>query len=275
LGAAGATANTIVQNNTALNILANLDNEQIVIDGNGISFNGVNTGAIRNVANNNVFTGQIILNGHSTIGVDSASSLLINGPTPTITDNASVFNLIKELTGTLILASSSDYDGQTFVNQGALQIRHGSALGATGGAANTVVASGAAVQIQGGITTNESLTLNGTGIFGSGALLNTGGNNDWAGPVTLVAPTVAVGVSYVGDELEVSGIVGGPAGAGLNKVGPGRLTFSNNNNYNGATNVLEGTVRLQGTGKTGSGTNGTVVSANASIELDTLTEASR
>ena len=48
------------------------------------------------------------------------------------------------------------------------------------------MSSGAALQLQGGITTlAEGLTLNGTGVSSDGALRNISGNNTYAGAITL------------------------------------------------------------------------------------------
>src|SRR5207253_265232 len=193
-------ANTIVDPGTALVMEADLELEPVSLNGDGIQppFNGHNTGALRNRANNNTFTGILTLATDSTIGVDSGSTLTIGTKSPllgtgTITDAAGTFNLTKELTGTLILAGADAYDGKTEIQQGALQVQHGQALGGT--LNGTDVFDGAQLQLQTPSTgplagvpvavTGETVTLSGTGIFATGAMLNTGGNNTWRGPVTL------------------------------------------------------------------------------------------
>src|SRR5439155_15724665 len=148
------TAGTIVDLGTALELQSDLDLEPITLNGHGIVFNGHNTGALRNVSNNNTYTGTITLNSNSTIGVDTGSTLTIAAP-GTIIDGANVFSLTKELTGTLILANADNYDGGTLVNQGILNIQNGSALGST--AATTTVLDGAQLQMQGGITVQNQL----------------------------------------------------------------------------------------------------------------------
>src|SRR6185369_2803951 len=95
-------------------------------------------------------------------------------------------DLTKELLGTLIFESANDYDGKTTVVQGALRVEHAFALGMTGSptAVNaTYVLNGAQLQIQTPTTgplaglpvvvPDEPIYLSGTGIFGTGALLNT------------------------------------------------------------------------------------------------------
>src|SRR5207237_10916304 len=207
--------------NTALELQSDLDLEPITLNGHGIAFNGHNTGALRNTSNNNTYTGVITLNSNSTIGVDTGSSLTVAAPGGII-DGANVFSLTKELTGTLILASSDNYDGGTFVNQGILNIQHGNALGLT--AATTTVLDGAQLPIQGGIPVqNQLLHISGTGVFGTGALESVGGSNHWVGAVTLskdpafapptVAPNnVAIGVLDTGpnDRLTIDGVINQP-----------------------------------------------------------------
>src|SRR5207248_866533 len=61
------TNGTIVNLNTALELQSDLDLEPITLNGHGIAFNGHNTGALRNVSNNNTYTGTITLNSNSTI----------------------------------------------------------------------------------------------------------------------------------------------------------------------------------------------------------------
>src|SRR5205807_1682245 len=140
------------------------------------------------------------------------------------------FDLVKELTGTLALqpAIANTYSGFTFVVAGALSIQSSTALQ---GSQGTFVLDGAQLQLNspvGGpavVITGESLSLTGDGIAGSGALLNTGGNNTWAGPVTLdynpgFAPITypvanrtnpagaSIGVSNTADVLTISGAIG-------------------------------------------------------------------
>jgi autotransporter-associated beta strand protein len=332
-----------------------------------------------------------------TIGVDSGTSLVIGaraslpgGTVGTITDGGLGRNLVKELTGTLILASADTYGGTTTVNQGALQVQNALALSGS----STEVKDGGQLQLQsapvqsitvtgtagtftltfngqttaslafnatpdqvqtalngltsiggmggsvavslagnvytvafqgslggtnqppliavgsGGATAvvnpsagtpvvvvGEPLTLSGTGIAGTGALLNTGGNNTWqgtialgdnpaqllpvgAGAATTPPPQVAIGVANVGDNLTINGVISqeptltspGNNPLGLWKVGLGRLTLSaltQADNYPGVTTVKAGALRLQSNG-TPLGINpaGAVVANGGVLELD-------
>jgi autotransporter-associated beta strand protein len=283
-----ATANTIVTAGAALELRSDLELEPVTINGNGIPFNGHFTGALRNVSNNNVYTGVLTFGTNTTIGVDSGTSLTI-GERPgvlagigSMTDNGSNFSLDKELTGTLILASVNTYGGQTFVNQGPLQIQSPGALGAaTGLTDGTIVLDGAQLQLARNaisqlptVVANEHLSLSGTGIVGTGALLNVRGDNapggshsnSWNGPVLLtITPNFAppsnpgtqigIGVSDELDTLTVNGVISQDsalASFGLIKVGPGRLTLTQANTFTGITTVNDGWLRVQNEGALGS-----------------------
>lgn len=248
-GGGNATVSTARQGgpsitDTAIELESDLELEPIRLNGNGIepAFNTHRTGALRSVSNQNTFTGTIILGTDSTIGVDSGSVLTI-GMKPglagagTITDGGTDRRLVKELTGTLVLASANTYGGVTDVIQGALRVQHSLALGSAGTAANgTRVSDGAQVQIQTPVigpfaglpvvVSDERLYLSGTGIDGTGALRNTGGSNVWRSdtlgaqslitmtafpgfaPVTQPPGTVAFGVTAAGDSLTIDGHIG-------------------------------------------------------------------
>jgi large repetitive protein len=189
----------------ALEVASNIQGEPIVLAGNGIAFNGHNTGALRNIAGSNTITGSITLEQSSTsssqtptvtIGVESGSQLTIgtatglNG-TGTITDISTAVNpknnpisLTKELTGTLVLASADSYHGNTVVNQGALQLQNSNALGATstGNTPSTTVLDGAQLQLQTPLSgpnmgipvvvPNQTLIVSGSGINNTGAFVD-------------------------------------------------------------------------------------------------------
>ena len=115
----------------------------------------------------------------------STSTIDTQGYSPTLSgaiSGSGSFNKIGS--GTLILTGANSYSGATTVSAGVLNIQNANALGTAAG--NTTVAGGAALQIQGGITTAaEALTLNGTGVANDGALRNIAGNNTYGGAITL------------------------------------------------------------------------------------------
>lgn len=150
------------------------------------------------------------------------------------------YAITKSGTSTFSLTGVSDYDGLTTISGGVLNIRNAAALGST--VSGTTVASGAALQIQGDIAVGtETLTLNGSGIAGDGALRNMSGNNNFAGAITINTATT-IGSDY--GTLTLSGVISGSGG--LTKTGAGTLTLSGavSNTYTGPTIVNQGTLIL-------------------------------
>jgi autotransporter-associated beta strand protein len=270
LGASRSGANIVAQGGTivdagaSLELESDLQGESIQLNGDGVApgLNGHNTGALRNISGNNTYTGTLTLNTASTIGVDSGSQLTI-GSSPNLTGTGTIVglnDLTKELTGTLILSSSnSTYGGATTVNQGVLRVQNSAALGT--GALGVKVLDGAQIQIQSSANgtptiVNVPLTLSGTGIFGSGALLNSGGNNAWNGPITFTAlpgfspftfpnGMVAINTPNAADTLTIGGPISESSPTGLRKLGPGKLVLQKPSTYSGSTSIDQGIIEIQ------------------------------
>jgi len=312
---ASPTGDTIVRAGAALEMQADLFREKVILNGDGIQINGHDTGALRNISNNNTFTGTLVLNTNSTIGVDSGSQLTIgqkisggavvpSAGTGLIDDGAAARKLTKELTGTLVLNAGNTYDGVTEVIQGILRAEHATALGSAAG--GTQVDNGAQLQLNkdtsgAGITiAGENLILSGSGIFGTGALENFGGNNTWQGPVNLTAKQgkaaplpplppaiINIGVLNAADMLTIDGAITETAvtipaqpplipapvtisSFGLTKVLPGKLVFkgSTANTYTGLTTVQTGVLNVQKAQALGTTAAGTVVKNGAALETE-------
>ncbi len=112
------------------------------------------------------------------------------------------------------------------------------------------------------IVTSEYLSLSGTGINNTGALLNENGSNSWDGPIsldvnpgfspaTLPSGTVTINVINAGDNLT---LFGGDISdssdpnsvpSGLGKVGLGTLTVNQADSYQGTTYIQSGIVKIQ------------------------------
>lgn len=249
----------------------------------------VNRVALSNHSGNNTFSGDLNISANgSSINIESQSGhLLISGSTPTGSSGrvltllgngdgefakkitTAVFGEVRKIsgTGTWAISGDNDYAGATTISAGAINIRHANALGTTVG--GTSVSSGAALQLQGGITTAaESLSLTGTGLSDTGALRNISGTNTYSGAITLAGATrihaddgssltldVASGAAITGvnRNLTMSGagnITVNDAietGTGtLTKEGAGTLTLSATNSYTGATTVSGGTLFING-----------------------------
>ena len=164
-------------------------------------------------------------------------------------------------TGAVTLGTSNSFTSPVQINAGSLTITNAAALG---NAPQAIVASGAALQLQSGISSNAvPLTLNGAGLAASpaGALVGAGGANTYPGAVTLASPatigassgtlTVSGGVTNGGNLLTTAGpgtvivstlpITGSGA---LTAAGPGNLALSASNSYSGLTTVTGGTLTI-------------------------------
>jgi autotransporter-associated beta strand protein len=254
---------TLVVDGAVLELRSNLDPEPVTLNGHGQLFNDHFTGSLRNVAGANTYTGPLTLATDATIGVDSGTELTIAAPGSI---NGSAV-LTKESTGLLALGgANSTFTGETRVNQGVVRLENSNALGTT---SNVRVLAGAQVQLSSPIAgspveVNVPLQLSGTGIFGTGALLNVGGDNAWQGPITLdtlpgfSAPSFPNGsVSFGATEgtLTVSGALTQTDAVGITKVGNGRVLLNSPaNNYSGATEVLDGTLAIGDPGALGTRT---------------------
>ncbi|MBI5691738.1 MAG: autotransporter-associated beta strand repeat-containing protein [Verrucomicrobia bacterium] len=170
--------------------------------------------------------------------------------------------------GTLLLSGSNSFTGNSTVSAGTLIAANNNALGTTGSATTTTVASGATLGLQGGITVNgnEQLVLSGTGDTGrAGALDNLSGNNAVAGAVTLAADS-RIGAAS-GTTLTLSGPVGESGGArSLTANGNGTIVLAAANTYTGATTVNAGTTLVAAANDAlGSPASGTTVASGGTL----------
>ena len=250
---------------TATNAIETINASLVIQDAGGTytfannSANGSGAGA-----------GTLSIGGGITGGAAGATVLALSGINTNantisgIIGNGSATSLAitKSGVGTWVLNGANTYTGATAVNAGVLNIQHASALGGTAG--GTTVSSGAALQVQGGITVGaEALSLNGTGLLATGALRNISGDNVWQGTVTLAGATrinsdtgsltfnTAANSITGTQDLTLggtgNGTVGGTITTGsktLTKDGAGTWTLSGANTYTGKTNVNLGVLLL-------------------------------
>jgi len=137
----------------------------------------------------------------------------------------------------ILEGDNSGYEGSIAVFQSTtLNVRHPDALGTT--AKGTGLNFDAVLEVEGGITVNEPLTVGAAN--GSATLRSVSGDNVWNGTVS-GAPRLEVNV--LADRLTV----GGAWGLNFNKTGPGifQLDAANANNL-GEMAVSEGTLLVNG-----------------------------
>ena len=194
-GLGGTGTGTTVSSGATLQLQGGISigAETLSISGTGAA--GQN-GALVNVSGTNNYAGLLTLGAAATISSDSGTLNLTNagtitgagfGLTLTGAGSGSIASIIgttsgtltKSGTGTWTLTGANTYTGSTSINAGILNIQNATALGTT--FSGTTIASGATLQLQGGITIGaETLTLSGTGAAGqTGALVNVSGTNSY------------------------------------------------------------------------------------------------
>ncbi len=214
------TGPTIVSPGTAIEIDGtlgdvNIGDEALQVYGRGI--NGVNdqfgsTGALRSLAGQNSWSGDIALPSTLVVGVDSGNLNLSGVISAT---SISARNLIKTGDGVLEFSGteSNTYSGTTYVNQGTLR------LSKTGGAeaivGNLIIGDhdGAAGSDVVELTSNEQNrhldltgTVNRTLLINSTGALNLNGNDETVGIVTIDrSPTSAGSISTDAGTLTLEG----------------------------------------------------------------------
>ncbi len=215
------------------------------------------------------------------------------------TQSVSADGLIKTGLGTMVLTNDNTYQGITDVQQGVLNIQNNMALGQNGGTFGstnngTVVESGAALQLQNNIQiANETITLNGSGVGSTGAMLNVSGSNTDNGFVylgsnsridsnagsSLTLANTASGLSgnimngtSPGENLTVGGggtvVVNGAISSNVGNIGrdgTGTLILAGPDSYTGATTVTAGVLEV--TGNSSLSGSGAIVSSGASLEF--------
>lgn len=259
--------------------------EALTLNGVGYGLGDFASGALMNSSGSSVtYSGLITLGATGVlIKADSGDISLtaagtISGATFTLTlggtGSGTLASIIGTTTGTVTkigtgtwtLSGASTYTGATTINMGTLK------LGATGGttntplgtaAAGTSVLSGGVLDLNGFTLANtvtfEGLTINGRGINGGGALINSaGGTKTWPGTVAqatdsrieISSGTTTITGAVSGTFNLIIGGAGnttlsaatGTAGLSLTKQGAGTLTVTGTNTHTGATRVEGGTL---------------------------------
>jgi autotransporter-associated beta strand protein len=209
---AGSADGTTVEVGAALELESNLGAEVITLNGDGSSFNDHFTGALRNIAGDNTYTGNVIFgptdpNSTITLGADSGSELTMIG---TISGGSAGSVLVKEGTGTIAFDNENPntYSGSTAVYQGALQAETSTAFSSS----SVVVLDGAQVQVH---NTQDIQTLAVTATTGTFTLSFTGPNSsnavvtDTTTLLNVASLTLAGDIQAALDALSNIGGVGG------------------------------------------------------------------
>lgn len=230
---------------------------------------------------NLTFTSNFNLSADRTITVNNTGVTTLSG-TVGLTGGSPKVN--KAGAGTLVLSASNNIADTITVSAGVLRAQHDSALGTT--AFGTTVSDGAALELQGGITMAEPLTLNGTGVSGSGALRSVSGNNTLNGNITFGSSYSVVsdaGTLALGGSVDTSATAGfnvtfGGAGniaangsilnrGDIIKTGGGTMTLAAANTFSGAAMINAGVVSAQHSSAFGTTAGGVTVASGAALQL--------
>ena len=213
----------------------------------------------------------------------SANDLTISS----IISGGTNFGITKAGAGTMVLSGTNTFTGATNVNAGILNIQNARGTGTTAG--GVTVASGATLQLQGGIAVGaEALSLAGGGVDGNAAFDNVSGNNSWSGAITLAADatirnqsnnlTISGAVALAGRQLtlggastggSISGVISGSGSAvsAIRKVTSGTWSLSGANTYTGNILIQSGTLTVGNASALGANANNLSISSGAVANL--------
>jgi len=211
----------------------------------------------------NAFTASATISGNFNLGGNrtftiadgaAADDLLVSANI-----NSSGNTLTKAGTGRMVL-SGSNLLKDVAVSAGTLTLRNSNALG-TG--ATPTVSSGATLELEGGISIDNNITLNGTGVGNQGALLNVSGNNTASGSIKINSAST---IGSNSGTLTLSGPMDGN-GKDITFVGAGNTVVTGVISTNGTTVTMNGTgvLSLFGVNTFGGGTtinSGTIAANN-------------
>ena len=206
------------------------------------------------------FTGSSDLNlgtGATTLGTaagtirtitTSAGTLTLGG---VISDGSTATGITKSGSGTLVLSGVSLFSGPTTVTAGTLKLGASGTSAGNGAlgsnAAGTTVQSGATLDFDGKSTYVESITVSGTGVGGSGALINTGADQlNAVQHVTLAADATFGGTGRWDLRQNTTTPTLDMGGFALTKVGLNRISLAGTAVSNpGSIDVTQGVFGIQ------------------------------
>jgi fibronectin-binding autotransporter adhesin len=191
----------------------------ITLTGSSLNL-GANAQNIGNVAlNESPLIGTATLTGNGgALALNSTNNAVLGTPL------AGSIALTKQGSGTLSINNSNAFNGPTYIQGGTLRITDGSALGLGGFSAATwaIISPGAALLMEGSLSSSEHVILNGTGPSGLGCLIITNGNSlvGNSGAHTALQADATI---YVATNSTLTNVAQYYGGARLTKTGPGLL----------------------------------------------------
>jgi fibronectin-binding autotransporter adhesin len=165
----------------------------------------------------------------------AAITLNTNGQNVTMSsaiDASNTGGLTKLGGGTLLLSGNNSYTGLTTIEMGTVQLGNPNALGSA--VDGTVVDPGAVLDLDGQNVGAEAITINGTGLAGNGALINSSSAAaSVSGAVVLASDS---SISNSGDLALTGGISGGFA---LTLLGAGNLNTSASRLFSAVSTIAD------------------------------------
>jgi filamentous hemagglutinin family protein len=205
----------------------------------------LNGGAIGTSVGTSIFAGPVTL-GASSFGSVSGTQLTLTG---VIGDGGSGFGFTKNGAGTLVLANTETYTGNTTVSGGTLTL---------GG---------------------SNLLVNTTSLIVNGGTFNLGANNQTfagvqlaSGAITGTSGVLTSNSNYDMRSGTASAILAGTVG--LDKTTGGTVILSGNNTYTGATTVSAGTLGVAANNALGTVGANTTVASGATLDFQNVNYAS-
>ncbi len=206
------------------------------ISGSTLTLSGTSISYIQQKSSSlQTISAGLVLGLNTVMDITGSGDLLLSGNI-----SSTNRNLIKDGNGTgkLILSgNNSGMTGSVYINNGIIQARSATALGAT---TNTVnIAQSSALELSNSGTIANTINATGQGVNGGGAIHNVVGNNTLSGTITQTGVTKIT--ADTGTTLNLNGAL---TGAGANTV------FEGAGNINAAqiTNSGDNSVTMNGTG---------------------------
>ncbi len=179
----GSVSNQTVNINGQRTLSSALFNapDTYTITGNQLNLTG---GLTQNGSGTVTFTNNVRYTADQTWAINSGT-VEMQG----VISNPYYMTLTKSGTGLLILSGNNTMQGPLVITGGTVRVTNSNGLGASNH--GNVVASGASLELAGGINVNEGgITISGNGASGTGALRNLSGNNTLSAQVSLGANTL-------------------------------------------------------------------------------------
>jgi chondroitin AC lyase len=291
-----ASANFSASGPSSIAVQGAVNVNNITVSGTGYSFSGgtLNVlGSIQSAVNANIASALTLPAAGLSVSSGSGQALTIAGK---ITGSG---GLIKNGSnyGTLILSGSNTFTGNVTVNNGALEITNGSALGTGPKTVTADLGTNGNCQIVldgsgGNINIPSNITFVTSNQSTNGTVFNDGGNNTISGSFTLASGGGASWIVSNSGSLTLAGnlmpsttgrylYLSGPANGvisgrvlngtgnnvlGLQVMGPGTWTLTGSNTYSAGTKIEGGTLDINADAALGAGTSAVTFSAVGALQ---------